>query len=580
MKISYNWLKQYVAVNLPAQETADRLTMAGMEVKGSQVIGGQWEGIVIGHMLAVNKHPNADRLSLVTIDIGGRQETVVCGAPNCAAGIKIAYAPVGASLINPHTNQPEKLKPAKIRGVVSNGMACSEKELGISENHEGILVLPPDAPVGRPLAEYLGDVIFNFEITPNRPDCLSVIGLAREISAITGAPLKLPDLSYPETGTAISESATVEILDPDLCPRYCASLITGVKIGESPEWMKKWLVSYGMRPINNVVDITNYVMLEWGQPLHSFDYTKLMGRGIVVRRARRDEQITSLDGVERKLTHDMLVIADKERAVAVAGIMGGANSEVGADTTSILLESASFNPASIHYTGRILGMPSEACVRFERGLSPELTIPALKRATQLMVELAGGQAARGIIDVYPGKKELKSIRITTADLRRVLGIEYTVEETAQTLKSLGFDCQPSAANSSVVAKAPYWRSDINIPVDIIEEVARIRSYDRIPTTLLAQPIPKQNPAPITGLKTKVRGILAGYGFQEIAGYSMTGLNVLTGLSPQSAKPEPMPVRIANPMTIDQEYLRPTLRGTILTALATNLGVHRRRLEVV
>ena len=233
-------------------------------------------------------------------------------------------------------------------------------------------------------------------------------------------------------------------------------------------------------------------------------------------------QITSLDGVERKLTHDMLVIADKERAVAVAGIMGGANSEVGADTTSILLESASFNPASIHYTGRILGMPSEACVRFERGLSPELTIPALKRATQLMVELAGGQAARGIIDVYPGKKELKSIRITTADLRRVLGIEYTVEETAQTLKSLGFDCQPSAANSSVVAKAPYWRSDINIPVDIIEEVARIRSYDRIPTTLLAQPIPKQNPAPITGLKTKVRGILAGYGFQEIAGYSMTG----------------------------------------------------------
>lgn len=570
MKISYNWLKQYIAVNLPAQETADRLTMAGQEVKGSQAIGGQWEGIVIGHMMAVNKHPNADRLSLVTIDLGGgKQETVVCGAPNCVVGIKVAYAPVGATLINSHTNQPEKLKPAKIRGVVSTGMACSEKELGISESHEGILVLLPDAPVGVPLAEYLGDVIFNFEVTPNRPDCLSVIGLAREIAAITGAPLKLPDLSYPETGANITESATVEILDADLCPRYCASLITGVKIGESPEWMKKWLVSYGMRPINNVVDITNFVMLEWGQPLHAFDFTKLAGRGIVVRRARRDEQITSLDGVERKLTREMLAIADKERAVAVAGIMGGANSEVEAGTTSILLESASFNPASIHYTGRILGMPSEACVRFERGLSPDLTMPALRRATQLMVQFAGGQAATGIIDVYPGKKEPTSIRITIADMKRVLGIEYTVDEAAQTLKSLGFECQPSTASSAVVAKAPYWRSDIHIPVDVIEEVARIRGYEQIPTTLLAQPLPKQNPAPITGLKRKMRGIIAGYGFQEVAGYSMTGLDVLTRLSPQSAKPEPMPVRIANPMTIDQEYLRPTLRGTVLTALATN-----------
>lgn len=227
-----------------------------------------------------------------------------------------------------------------------------------------------------------------------------------------------------------------------------------MKIGESPEWMKKWLVSYGMRPINNVVDITNFVMLEWGQPLHAFDYTKLQGRGIVVRCARRDEQITSLDGVERKLTHEMLVIADKERAVAVAGIMGGANSEVEASATSILLESASFNPASIHYTGRILGMPSEACVRFERGLSPDLTLPALNRATQLMVEIAGGKAEQGIIDVYPGKKETKSIRITTADVKRVLGIEYSVDEIAQTLKSLGFECQPNPATSSVVSRSP------------------------------------------------------------------------------------------------------------------------------
>ncbi|MDP2918720.1 MAG: phenylalanine--tRNA ligase subunit beta [Dehalococcoidia bacterium] len=570
MKVSYNWLKQYVDVKLPAQEIADRLTMAGLEVKGSQTIGGDWEGIVIGQMIAVDKHHNADRLSLVTIDLGGeKQETVVCGAPNCAAGIKVAFAPVGSTLINPHTNQPEKLKPAKIRGVVSAGMACSEKELGVSENHEGILVLPPDAPIGKPLNEYLGDTIFNFEVTPNRPDCLSIIGLAREIAVLTGTNLHLPDLIYPESDRSITQDATVEILDPDLCPRYCASLITGVKIAESPEWLKKWLLSYGMRPINNIVDITNFVMLEWGQPLHAFDFTKLTGRGIVVRRARREEKITSLDGVERQLARDMLVIADKEQAVAVAGIMGGANSEVSDDTTSILLESASFKPTSVHYTGRILGMPSEACVRFERSLSPELTIPALKRATKLIAELGGGQAAKGIIDVYPGKQERKSVRITTAETKRVLGVEFTVDEVAATLNSLGFECQPNVSTGSVIAKAPYWRSDISIPVDLVEEVARVRSYDRIPTTLLAEPIPKHDPAPITGFKRKMRQALAGYGFQEIASYSMVGMDSLTRLSPQSKKPQPLPVRISNPMTIDQEYLRPTLRGNLLAALSVN-----------
>jgi phenylalanyl-tRNA synthetase beta chain len=569
MKVSYNWLKQYVAVNLPAAEVADRLTMAGIEVKSSQVIGGDWEGIVIGQILAVNKHPNADRLTLLDIDTGTVKETVVCGAPNVAVNAKIAYAPVGSHLVNPSTNQPEKLKSAKIRGVVSNGMACSEKELGISENHEGILILPPDAPIGKPLTEYLGDVIFNLEVTPNRPDCLSIIGLAREVSALTGAPLKLPDLAYPEAGAPITQDVTVEILDPDLCPRYCASLITGAKIAESPEWIKKYLVSYGMRPINNIVDITNFVMLEWGQPLHSFDFTKLIGKGIVVRRARRGEKITSLDGVERELSRDMLVIADKERAVAVAGIMGGANSEISENTTSILLESASFNPANVHYTGRILGMPSEACVRFERGLSADITIMALKRATQLIVELGGGTAATGIIDVYPGKVERKSIRLTTTEVKRVLGVEFSVDEMTQTLTALGFECQPNPSTSSIVAKAPYWRSDINIPVDVIEEVARIRGYDKIPTTLLAQPIPKQNPAPITGLKRKVRNILLGYGFQEIVSYSLISLDVLTKLTEQARKPEPLPVHIANPMSSEQEYLRPTLRANLLTALAGN-----------
>ena len=569
MKVSLNWLKQYVDVKLPAAEIANRLTLAGIEVKSTQVIGENWEGIIVGQILAVDRHPNADRLTLLTLDLGGRQETVVCGAPNVVAGAKIVYAPVGSKLIDGHTGEMAVLKPAKIRGVDSNGMCCSEKELGISDSYEGILLLPSDAPIATLLADYIGDAIFNLEVTPNRPDCLSMIGLAREIFALTGTPLHLPDAVYAESGEPIKEQVTVEILDPDLCPRYCASLITGIKIAESPEWLKKRLVSYGMRPINNIVDITNFVMLEYGQPLHAFDYEKIMGKGIVVRRAKSGEKITSLDGLERALSREMLVIADKARAVAVAGIMGGANSEVTESTTSILLESASFKPTSVHYTGRTLDMPSEACVRFERGISPGLTMPALKRATQLMVELGGGQAAKGVIDVYPGKIERKPIRLSTAEAKRIIGLEYSIDQIVSSLTALGFECQADKSNSSVVAKAPYWRSDINIPVDVIEEVARIQGYEQIPTTLLAQPIPKQNPAPITSLKRRVRNMMVGYGFQELVSFSLTNLDVLTKLSPESRKPEPLPVHIANPASSEQEYLRSTLRAGLLSALSLN-----------
>ncbi|MBN1643777.1 MAG: phenylalanine--tRNA ligase subunit beta, partial [Dehalococcoidales bacterium] len=398
MKISLNWIKQYVDTDLPAKEIARRLTMAGLEVEAMQVIGGEWGDIVVGQILAVNKHPNADRLTLLDIDTGKSKESVVCGAPNVAVNAKVAYAPIGTTLIDGHIGEKTVLKPAKIRGVVSSGMACSEKELGLSDNHEGILILPADAPIGQPLAEYLGDVIFTIEITPNRPDCLCVTGIAREVALLTGSEFKLPEVEYEETGVPIEKQVTVDIQDADLCPRYCASLITGVKIGESPDWMKKRLLSYGMRPINNIVDVTNFVMLEYGQPLHSFDYEKIKGKGIIVRRAKSGEKITSLDGLERTLSRNMLVIADKERAVAVAGIMGGANSEVAGNTTSILLEAASFKASSVRVTGKDLGMPSEACVRFERGISPDLALPALKRATQLIAELGQGQAAKGVID--------------------------------------------------------------------------------------------------------------------------------------------------------------------------------------
>ncbi len=569
MKVSLNWLKQYVDVKLPVAEIANRLTLAGIEVKSTSVIGANWEGIIVGKILEVNPHPNADRLHLVTLDLGSRLETVVCGAPNVAVGAKIAYAPIGAKLIDGHTGEMAVLKPAKIRGVASNGMCCSEKELGISENHEGIIIMPADMPVGGLLIECFWDAIFNLEVTPNRPDCLSMTGLAREIAATTGSVFHLPDAAYQETEESIKDKVSVEILDPDLCPRYCASLITGIKITASPEWMQKRLISYGMRPINNIVDITNFVMLEYGQPLHSFDYEKIQGKGIIVRRAKSGEKLTSLDGIERALSREMLVIADKERAVAVAGIMGGANSEVTDNTTSILLESASFKPTSIHFTGRTLGMPSEACVRFERGISPEMTVPALKRATQLMVELGGGQAVKGIIDVNPGKIERKPIKLSTAAIKRIMGVDYSLDQVVSSLAVLGFECHADKTTSSVAAKAPYWRSDINIPVDVIEEVARIQGYEQIPTTLLAQAIPQQKPAPITGLKRRIRNMMVGYGFQELVSFSLTNMDVLVKLSPDSRKPEPLPVHIANPASTEQEYLRPTLRAGLLAALTLN-----------
>ncbi len=567
MKVPVKWLKDYVNIALPVVEIAGRLTMAGLEVKGTQTTG-NWENVFVGEIVAVDPHPNADRLRLATVNLGTGQETVVCGAPNLRVGDRIAFARVGAELIDGKTGQKLRLKPAKIRGVDSSGMICSEKELGISDSHEGIMVLPAEAPPGTALGDYLGDVVLDLEVTPNRPDCLSVIGIAREIAALTGQKTHIAEAGYKETAPPIEERVAVEIAATDLCSRYCASLITGVKIGESPDWVQQRLLACGMRPINNVVDATNYVMLEYGQPLHAFDYDKITGKKIIVRRAADGEHIVSLDGVERALSRDILVIADTGRAVAIAGVMGGAASEVTGETASILLESASFKPTSIYYTSRALALTSEASMRFERGIRAELTLPALKRATQLIIQLAGGEAASGVIDSYPGRRERKPVLLSIQEVKRILGVDFSVGQIVETLTSLGIDCEVSALDIS--ATPPYWRGDINLPVDLVEEVARIAGYDRIPMTMLSQAIPKQEPNRMLGLKKKVGYCLAGYGFQEIVTYSLVGLELLNKLLPESHALEPAPLRVANPMTAEQEYLRPNLRAGLLNALALNL----------
>jgi phenylalanyl-tRNA synthetase beta chain len=573
MKVSLKWLKDYVGIKLAPKELAERLTMAGLEVKNIQTIGGKWDNVVVGQVIAVNPHPNANRLNLATVNLGTVQVTVVCGAPNIGAGQKVPFASIGARLIDPHTGESIVLKPAKIRGVVSEGMVCSEKELGISDNHEGIMVLPPEASIGTPLGTYLGDTILDLDITPNRPDCLSVIGIAREIAALTGEALRLPEIYYEETEKAIKSFASVEIIDPDLCPRYCASLVTGIKVACSPNWLQQRLISYGMRPINNVVDVTNYVMLEYGQPLHAFDYHKLNGRQIIVRRAKEGEAVTTLDGSRRSLTPELLVIADKEQAVAVAGIMGGLDTEVTDKTDTILLESANFNQAAIRRGCSRLQFQSEASIRFDKGLNSELPLLPLQRATRLVLKLADGRAAKGVIDVYPGKSEPKLISLTTREVKRLSGLKVNINEILRVLESLGFESQEGASSSQLLVAVPYWRSDIQCAADIVEELLRIIGYDKVPMTRLSSPLPEQKSrlspeARQDNLRETLQNILSGFGFQEILTYSLVSLERLQKLSPK-LELKNVPLKVANPMTREQEYLRTSLRAGLLVTLAHN-----------
>ena len=568
MKVSLKWLSEYVDIKLTPQELADRLTMAGIEVQGVQTIGG-WEKMMVGEVTEVNPHPDADRLKLATVNLGAQQLTVVCAAPNIAVGQRVPFARVGAQLIDGHTGEKLTLKPAKIRGILSEGMVCSEKELGISDSHEGIMVLPSEAPVGIPLGEYLGDTIFDLDVTPNRPDCLCLMGIAREVAALTGEEVHLPEIDYQEEEQSIDSLISVDITAPELCPRYCASLVTGITISSSPVWLQQRLRSYGMRPINNVVDITNYVMLEYGQPLHAFDYHKLGGHKIIVRRAKNGETITSLDEEGRTLNNDILVIADKEKPVAIAGIMGGLGSEVSDETTAILLESANFDHATIRRGARHFQLTSEASLRFEKRLSRELPLVALKRATRLFHELAHGKVAKGVVDVYPGKVKPEGILISAEEVKRLSGLDVNIDEIVRVLTSLGFECRQTSVPSQALIFGPYWRSDINCAADLVEEVIRIIGYDKIPATMLSATLPEREPRPRLELRKKIRGIMVGLGFQEVLTYSLTSLEKLRKLAIEL---EPEALKVANPMTREQEYLRPNLRAGLIVALAQNQKV--------
>jgi len=592
MLVPIKWLKDYVDIVLPIEELAHRLTMAGLEVAAIKKVGDWWtrDRLFVGQVLEVRPHPNADRLTIVVVDYGRDEPlAVVTGAPNLKVGDKgqkVVLALAGARLIDGHSQELRyiTLRPASIRGVRSEGMVCSEKELGLSEEHEGIIILDPDAPVGVPAADYLGDVVLELEITPNLARCLSIIGVAREVAALTGGELHLPSPEMQAQGPPVEELVAIEIADPDLCPRYSATVIRGVRVGPSPYWMQHRLRLAGMRPINNIVDITNYVMLEWGQPLHAFDYDKLTRKDgfprIIVRRARPGECIVTLDGVERELDEEMLLITDEGGPIAIAGVMGGLETEVTEDTTNVLLESANFNFINNRRTSQLLKLPSEASARFGRGVDPELTVVAARRASELIRQLAGGVIAKGIADAYPLKPPTKVVEITPAEVERILGMKVSAERILKILESLDFSCQVSG--STIRATVPSYRLDVSLPADLIEEIARVIGYENIPTAMMREELPAQWRNEQLEFEEKVRDILVGCGLQEVITYSMVSgkhhARLLPGERPTTLEGERLPcilppercLRLTNPLSPEREYMRTTLLGSLLEVVRDNL----------
>ncbi|HEY52635.1 MAG TPA: phenylalanine--tRNA ligase subunit beta [Caldilineae bacterium] len=612
MRAPLSWLKDYVDITLPVDELEEKLTLAGLEVanveyigvrppesvrrrkqmKADEVITGNghivWERdkIFVGQIVESRKHPNADRLILATVDYGaGEPMTIITGAPNLKpgdSGQKVAFATLGSVLIDPYADhfKTMRLKSGKIRGIRSEGMACSEKELGISEEHEGIIILPDDAPVGAPLADYLGDVVFDIDITPNMIRIASIIGVAREVAAITGAALHAPLPTWQTQAPPASDYCDIEIVDDDLCYRFTATIIRDVQVKPSPFWMQHRLKLLGQRPISNLVDITNYVMFEWGKPLHAFDYDRLRERArsigkdkvkIIVRRAEEGERFTTLDNVERTLDHDVLMICDEVGPVGIGGVMGGLETEISDTTTTVLLESASFNFINIRQTSRKFKLPSEAAYRFSRGVPSELDPIGNIRGAQLMADLGGGDIASGIVEDYPRPQTMVEVPVTARDVERWLGIALSQDEIVAILQRLEFETR--VEGETIWATAPWYRLDVNITADVLEEIARIYGYDNIPITMLSDELPPQRHNWQLELEEHLRDILTGAGLQETINYTLTTVANHAKLYPDQPELAPTAdqfITLANPLSSERVVMRRSLIVSALENLRRNL----------
>lgn len=565
MKVSLNWLKEYVPITMRPQALAHLMTMLGLEVEGMEPICPSLDHMVAGRVVSVFPHPDADRLSVCKVDTGDGTADVVCGAPNAAEGVLAPMALVGAHL--PHG---QVIKETRIRGTVSKGMLLAEDELGLTDDHSGIMILPPETTVGTPISTVLDlpDYVFDVSITPNRPDCANVIGIAREIAAATGASLRRPEVRLEESGPPVHTLTRVDIEDPDGCPRYAAGIIQGVELGPSPFWLRYRLYQSGVRSINTLVDVTNYVMLEMGQPLHAFDYRRLRENRIVVRRAQAGERFTTLDGESRSLSPETLMICDSERAVALAGIMGGLNSEIFAGTRDVLLESAFFDPVTIRRASKQLGLSTEASYRFERGADLGGTVDALKRALSLIAALCGGAAARGLVDNYPRVMPPKKIHFRPGEANRILGTVLTESVMKGYLKALAMEVE-ERGEADVQVIPPSFRVDLEREVDLVEEVARMHGFDLIPVTYPRITPSKEGEGPELILREQVRSIMVGMGFSEIITYSFispASADIL-GADPNSELRAFTP--LMNPLTVDQSVLRTSLLPGLLTTVRDN-----------
>lgn len=573
MKVTLNWLKQYVDFDWSPEDLRERLTMLGLEVESMQKLGGEFEGVVVAEVITRDKHPNADKLSLCRVNDGKGERHIVCGAQNFKAGDKVPLILPGAALpLKAGEKEPFTIKVGKIRGVESHGMLCSPKELGLADDAEGLLILPQDAKVGQAFAEHLGraagDVVYDLEITPNRPDWNSVIGIAREVSALAGNPLRLPETKLREGSEPTEKWVQVRLEDPELCGRYAARVVRGVKVGPSPDWLRQTLEKVGIRSISNVVDVTNYVMLEIGQPLHAFDY-HLLGKGangtptIVVRRAAEGEKFTTLDGQQRALTKDNLLIADETKAIALAGVMGGQNTEINDKTVDVLIESAWFKPQNIRATSKRLELRTESSYRFERGADIGICDWASRRAAQLILDTAGGELLSGVVDAYPAPPRAKEITLRHARTTALLGVEVPAKESTKHLRSLGLEVI-GESDATCAVRVPTFRVDLKQEVDLIEEIARLHGVDKIPATPPRGAIGSHAFDAVHDVYAEARRLLAGLGLSEAQGQTL--------ISSESAKLVAKDlVALQNPLSSDMDVLRPSLIPGLLDTLRHNLS---------
>jgi phenylalanyl-tRNA synthetase beta chain len=595
MKVPLSWLRELVAVEVPVAELTSRLTMAGLEVEDVRLVGADWEGVTIARVAELERLPKSDHLYVAQLDLGDRQTTVVTGAPNLFVGAIVPHVASGGRL------PAGEVGSRALAGVVSEGMVCSGDELDVSPDRDGIYLLESDAPVGTPFAQYLDETVLDVYITPNRPDCMSMVGIAREVHALTGGAFTpffdaLQRTPPPHGETPASSLLSVRIEDPRGCPRFTAALVHGAEIGASPPWMQRRLHFAGLRPISNVVDVTNYVMLELGQPLHAFDRGRLVGGTIVVRRAREGERLTTLDGEERVLSASMMVVADETAARSLAGIMGGADSEISDATRDIVLEGANWDRATTRLTAAALGLNTEAARRFGRGVDPDLTATAVSRATMLTLEVAGGQAANGLVDSYPGRQSPPVVRARPSQIDALLGATYSREVVVSSLSSLGFQVDGADGSGELVVHVPgYRRFDVAHRADLAEEVARVVGYDSIPAAPLdgRLPQPRADGDRGFGAELRARGALASAGLQEVMTYSLvdpalaervrigdvSSQNGRTAADANGAASWPLlaepEIAVANPISPEHSVLRASLLGSLLETLNATLR-HRQR----